>query len=280
MGSNKKILEEIHPLSIIREVQKWPVLYAKDSPERANLRFKHKVWTEIAKTLFTDWDCFSDWEQESKVTDLMKKWRNLRDTFKRHLEAEKKAREGRDIRRKTYVYFKHMLYLLPHSAPQETPSPDPVVEPQLDEFFNRQNKRKVTEEKKKVKKRKRLQNRLEHKAIKSVLIPETHTKSTDKEEMIDEDKHFLMSLIPSFKKMSDDEKLEAKVEILKVIKGIRKKPIENPVDCHSVEDSLSYNLDDSNVGEVKIEAISGDPDYSEQSENSRSSESADSEISD
>ncbi|CAH2227181.1 uncharacterized protein LOC120633789 [Pararge aegeria] len=273
MGTKcKKILEEIHPLSIIREVQKWPVLYVKDNPERANLHFKNKVWNEIAKALFTDWETYTDWEKESKVTDLMKKWRNLRDTFKRQLEAEKKIREGHNIKKKTYVYFKHMLYLLPHIAPSENGTSDPVVEPKLNEFFTRQAKRKGSEKKKSLKKKKRLDK---HATIKSVIIPDLPSKSTDKEEMIDEDKHFLMSLVPSFKRMSDDEKLEAKVEILKVIKGIRRKTLETAVESSSVADSLSYNLEETDLSEVKIEMISGEADDCESQSNS--SESGDSE---
>lgn len=49
-------------------------------------------------------------------------------------------------------------------------------------------------------------------------VPPAHADS----EHIDEDKHFLMSLLPSFKRMNDDEKLSAKMEILKVIKDVRK----------------------------------------------------------
>jgi hypothetical protein len=52
----KKLLEEIHPLNIIHEVQKWPALYARECPERASAHFRNKVWTEIARALFSDWD--------------------------------------------------------------------------------------------------------------------------------------------------------------------------------------------------------------------------------
>jgi hypothetical protein len=41
-----------------------------------------------------------------------------------------------------------------------------------------------------------------------------------KSEEIDEDKSFLLSLVPSFKKMTDERKTDAKMEILSVIKRI------------------------------------------------------------
>lgn len=65
-GKVKKILEEIHPLDIIREVQKWPALYVKDSPERANTHFKLKIWHEIAKELFPEWDLYSQSDKDNK----------------------------------------------------------------------------------------------------------------------------------------------------------------------------------------------------------------------
>lgn len=66
VSKSKKILEEIHPLHIIREVQKWPVLYTKDSLEHANQHFKNKIWREIAKALFADWDSYNEGEQDCK----------------------------------------------------------------------------------------------------------------------------------------------------------------------------------------------------------------------
>ncbi|XP_045454775.1 uncharacterized protein LOC123664225 [Melitaea cinxia] len=243
VSRGKKILEDIHPLNIIREVQKWPVLYEKDSPERANLHFKNKIWYEVAKSLFPDWETLDERERECKVTDLVKKWRNLRDTFNRQLATEKKIREGYDIKKKTYVYFKHMLFLLPHMSCPENETADPILEPKLNEFFNKRDKRKAPKDKDQTKRKK--------------YTPELSSKPVTQEE-IDEDRHFLMSLIPSFKKMSDDEKLTAKVEILKVIKNVRRHSL--PVECNiPVSDSL-YNEDvgTADLGEIKVELLQTD----------------------
>ncbi|XP_045504461.1 uncharacterized protein LOC123701081 [Colias croceus] len=203
MPKCKKILEDIQPLNVIKEVQKWPVLYQKDNPERLNFHFKTKVWYEVAKNLIPEWEQLSDSEKEIKVSDLTKKWRNLRDTFRRQVEIEKKIREGYPIKKRRYVYFKQMLFLLPHVAPSEVQG---EVEPKLNEFLDTHKEKKTP------------------KKLKRKLHDATPAPSTSKK-VIDEDKHFLMSLIPSFKKMTDDEKLTAKVEILKVIQQIRSSSI-------------------------------------------------------
>ncbi|XP_038221269.1 transcription factor Adf-1-like [Zerene cesonia] len=226
MPKCKKILEDIHPLNVIKEVQKWPVLYQKDNPERLNFHFKTKIWYEVAKNLIPEWEQLSDSEKEIKVSDLNKKWRNLRDTFRRQVELEKKMREGYPIKKKRYVYFKHMLFLLPHVAPTEV---EEEVEPKLNEYLN------TRKEKKSPKKPKRK-------------LQDTIPTSSKKD--IDEDKHFLMSLIPSFKKMSDDEKLTAKVEILKVIQQVRSQSIEfTNTDIAFVEEPAR------GIREVKVEMV-------------------------
>lgn len=65
-GKTKKILEEIHPLHIIRVVQKWPALYVKDAPERVNTHFKLKIWCEVAKELFPEWETYTKRDKDNK----------------------------------------------------------------------------------------------------------------------------------------------------------------------------------------------------------------------
>lgn len=178
-----------------------------------------------------------------------------------------------------------MLFLLPHIS-SDTVSSDPAVEPQLDEYFTRNDakrqakvKRKSSDKLQTLKKKKRLEKQSVVNSIifpevaststNSIMFPELPSTSTNKEDLIDEDKHFLMSLVPSFKRMSDDEKLEAKVEILKVIKGIRKKNSESS----PVVDSLSYNLEESDLNRVKVEMVNVEGDETDEME-SESSENS------
>lgn len=123
----------------------------------------------------------------------MKKWRNLRDTFKRHLKQQKNNREESKQKRKEYVYFKHMSFLLPHidsgGGGRSPPAP----------------------------------RRPRRRPDPSVLAL-SPSPSSYAIEHIDADKHFLLSLLPSFKSMSENEKLTAKMEILKVIKDVKSAP--------------------------------------------------------
>ncbi|OWR51189.1 dorsal interacting protein 3 [Danaus plexippus plexippus] len=234
---SNKILEEVHPLNIIREIQKWPVLYSRDGSQRptAGTHFRSRVWAEVARNLFQEWDQFDQQTQEQK--HLNKKWRNLRDTFKRQLLLEKKMREGQKIKRKTYVYFEHMQFLLPYIEPAEQ---DSEVKPRLEEFFNKGAKRKVSKDTHITKKTRPMTHLLDDAPAASNFA-----------DVLDADRHFLLSLIPSFQTMAEDDKLTAKVEILKVIKNIKKKTVSK--DGAPEPDSLTLEGDEEHLGQTKTE---------------------------
>lgn len=117
---------------------------------------------------------------------------------------ERKNREGADIKKKTYVYYSHMTFLLPHLSLGDSDDDAPTQPPQPPRKRSRAARPAPTL---------------------SLCLDD-----------VDEDKHFLMSLVPSFKKMSEDEKLTVKVEILKVIRGVRSS-------TNQVIDSLAYNTE-------------------------------------
>lgn len=189
----------------------------------------------------------------------MKKWRNLRDTCKRQVEIERKIREGYDIKKKVYVYYNHMSFLLPHlqtgdSEQEESPSQEPQM------CKKRKLKHKVDTPKRK--------------SFDRTTIPPASVYL----EEIDEDKHFLMSLIPSFKRMSDDEKLTVKMEILKAIKGVRNSSSSSTANVsYQIVDSLACSTDIENIRgeEIKKELCTdvegfeihlGEPDSEEESD--------------
>ncbi|XP_028157717.1 uncharacterized protein LOC114350947 [Ostrinia furnacalis] len=255
----KKILEEIHPLAIIKEVEKWPVLYAKDSSDRNNTHFKIKIWHEVAKEVFPDWHSYSREDKDIKVSDLMKKWRNLRDTWKRHVEIEKKISEGLNIKKKVYVYYHHMAFLLPHlqagdSEPEDGPAPLPAMhapEPAPEtapETAPEPAPPVPTPPLAPLSAPPRAP--LSAPPLAPLSAPPAkrrklkHSSSCVHLEDIDEDKHFLMSLIPSFRKMNEDEKLTVKMEILRAIKGVRDGSISSQVNFnYEVVDSLGFAMD-------------------------------------
>lgn len=171
------------------------------------------------------------------MQQLTRKWRNLRDTFKRHVE--RKSREGPDAGKKSYVYFKYMLFLLPHITPSDDQPEEPL--PEFDEYLAKKRKSK------------RSGPKAEKRKLPAGPAAAPPPGTSKEEDSIDEDKHFLLSLVPTFKKMTDDEKLTAKMEILKVIREVKnthKRASSKPAPVAD-EDLIAYGPEPSEP--IKVE---------------------------
>jgi len=55
--------------------------------------------------------------------EIQARWKNLRAYFKRELDSQKNATSGESSRkRRKYLYFDQLLFLLPHTEDRETQS--------------------------------------------------------------------------------------------------------------------------------------------------------------
>lgn len=51
---------EIHLISLIREIKARPILYEASKRDSLSYNEKNKAWLEIFRTLIPKWDTFSD----------------------------------------------------------------------------------------------------------------------------------------------------------------------------------------------------------------------------
>jgi len=151
---------------------------------------------------------------------MQRKWRNIRDNFRKELQLQKEVTSGQGAARKRrkYISFDQLLFLLPimqqrHIPGKITPPPSAnESEPQdmtgneIGECSHAKNATYYRQQKKRSKT-----------TYEKSLLETIKEKSRDD---IDEDKYFLMSLVPSFKKLNDEQKFVAKVEFLNVMRRI------------------------------------------------------------
>jgi hypothetical protein len=121
--------------------------------------------------------------------------------------------EGSRKRRK-YLYFDQLLFLLPHIEDRETHSNLNTLNDE-EEANNSQGEKK--ERPRNVRKKKRTEISYEE----SLLQILQQKKMDDAD--VDEDKCFLLSLLPSFKQFNDEQKFLARMEILKIMRHVRLK---------------------------------------------------------
>lgn len=169
--------------------------------------------------------------------DLQRRWKSLRDSFRRELAKVKKAKSGSaaETGRKEYIYFKQLSFLLPicETKSQEEEATQGPVEERNTEDENQlpdppppahqKTKRKTPTSEEQllfqtmVKNKKRKTPASEEQLLFQTLVKNLERKANEKEPD-DPDKHFLLGLLPHFKSLPEDSKLEVKGEIINILK--------------------------------------------------------------
>ena len=134
--------------------------------------------------------------------------------------SEKNVTSGQGVRkRRKYIYFYQLLFLLPIMQQRDTSGnitpPPSANESETQDITTGNEMGEGSHEKNTTycgqqKKRSKTTNE-------ESLLEIIKEKSRDD---IDEDKSFLMSLVPSFKKLNDEQKFVAKVEFLNVMRRV------------------------------------------------------------
>ncbi|XP_005112792.1 uncharacterized protein LOC101858236 [Aplysia californica] len=221
--------------NIICAVESKPCLYNKADVDYNNRDVKANAWTEICETIVPGWKGMSDLHRKLKGKEVQQRWTNLRHCFQRELREQKKTLPGPAAkRRRKYIYYDRLLFLLPTLEQRETTvsngqpdeDKDEIAEPtettELPGDVAKEPLAPITSAAcdcntapKTSKKRKRYSSdsgtSCEQKLL-DILRERVH-----KTEEIDEDKLFLLSFLPAMRRMSSETKFEAKMEILRIM---------------------------------------------------------------
>lgn len=152
------------------------------------------------------------------AVEMQRKWKSFRDSFRRELAKTKqtKSGSGADTGRKQYIYFKQLMFLLPicETKPQqegeEAQGSNTEVEsitPQSTRLGQKRKKISVATE--------------EHLLIQKIAKNmENKAKETEKD---DPDRHFLLSLLPHFKSLREDTKLEVQGQFISILQQYKRR---------------------------------------------------------
>ncbi|XP_031764057.2 uncharacterized protein LOC113514524 [Galleria mellonella] len=213
----------------IQEIKSRPVLYDKSLPEYTNRRRKEDMWLEICSKIIPDWESIDEREKDIICRDIQLKWKHIRDNFRREFQIQKKIKCGLATQtKKIYRYYTQLQFLKATiNYSDSITSGDRASQRETDEEGS--DSTPSTSKKSKTimyqRKNKKIQNLKRNKKGKITSI-EKHEQvlkpkpknSSDQEEADDEDRSFCISLVKSLKKMSDEAKLNAKIDILNVIR--------------------------------------------------------------
>ncbi|XP_076039231.1 uncharacterized protein LOC143024318 [Oratosquilla oratoria] len=210
--------------NLIDTVESRPALYDASLKEYADRHEKTRLWNEVCEVMIPNWADFTTEERTIKCKEVRQRWQNLRTCFKRELNEQKKDKLRHSAKkRRKYIYFNQLLFLLPFLDDKE-PTGDFKDLERLGEDCEKFQEENIMDEEEFSTNEGARSNTIRHK--KKALYEESllDILKEKKDEVIDEDRSFLISLVPSFKKLTDNQKFEAKIEFLKVLQRIMSTP--------------------------------------------------------
>ncbi|XP_013195569.1 uncharacterized protein LOC106138832 [Amyelois transitella] len=228
-------MSEIEPEKLIQAVKIRPGLYNKNDPNYfCHKKYKSKMWTEVCKEVYGNWDNLRAQDKVEYAHELQKRWKSLRTCFTRELSLQRKEKlkrernEGPYKRRKKYEYFDMMTFLLDPDSVEHTEvvndSGDDSSDPLDQELIKAEYEYEPSASRGRISESNLESAETFQQAVytandtvqEKILDMLKDLKKSDD----DDDKQFMLSLVPSFKKLNDKQKFEARIGILKVLKAI------------------------------------------------------------
>ncbi|KAL4709482.1 hypothetical protein ACJJTC_012819 [Scirpophaga incertulas] len=238
MESSSRKDTKIDVEHLIIAVQERPPLWNKHSKEYSDRNLKTRLWQEICENIVPKWVELSNQNKKKQGADIQRKWKNLKDCFSRELAAQKKSESGQSGRKKRkYIYFDELSFLIPITTPRETSGNISSIE----ECANSETQSDDDISQEKQNSRQAIYRRKTG--------TQARKENTDEEELLnilrkkqihDEDVSFAEMLIPMLRKLNDDQKLYAKIEILNAMDRA-KKYVPLPVYAASMQ-TVSQNV--------------------------------------
>ncbi|XP_066590499.1 uncharacterized protein [Prorops nasuta] len=98
----------------IEEIQKRSAIYDVTRSEYSDRNAKMAAWAEVCQVMVPNWTRLTDEDRNLQERNLRGKWRNIRDYFIKEIKLQKSQKSGGEgKRRKKYMYFDKLMFLMP-----------------------------------------------------------------------------------------------------------------------------------------------------------------------
>ncbi|XP_076047830.1 uncharacterized protein LOC143029186 isoform X2 [Oratosquilla oratoria] len=216
----------------IDEVERRPAIWDMTSSDYKDRGAKKRCWEEIV-----DLFCSSAETQERKKTSavLQKKWKNLRDSYVKELRKFRALPSGSGSKAvSTYIYFKRLQFLESSVSNKETTNNLEKDTTGVDPSYDQTPLTCMYDEDVTVERlvngsspgKKKLKLDPVDKHFADILEKSLLFRRKEEEQQDDEDRLFCLSLSKEMKKVPENRRLMAKIEIMNVIQ--RAQLVHNP----------------------------------------------------
>ncbi|KAF5301289.1 hypothetical protein FQR65_LT19238 [Abscondita terminalis] len=219
---------------LINAIQERPAIWDMRSSDYSDKIKRKRSWEEVV-ILFSRED---DTEEEKKKLGILlqKKWKNVRDRYSREVQ-QRKGKSGDGFKKKSpYVYTQQLSFLEDTIKNRTTSNSMDNNEQESQETENPEDsstslslRSELSTETTNIGKKRRL-NPVETKLIEALDRKAEERKKKEKINEEDDDKLFLLSLLPSLKSIPLHFKLNARMDIMQ---SINKYFISPPTTCSS-----------------------------------------------
>ncbi|KAL1488948.1 hypothetical protein ABEB36_014732 [Hypothenemus hampei] len=200
----------------ILEIESHPAIWDARDKNFSNRSEKRNAWEKICLKFISNFENKNQAEKNEAAVNLQKRWKSIRDSYCRELKKQKKIKSGSAAdNNKKYVYFDILSFL----SPLQSTKPSELQENELGSFEeNADDSIEITDNIRPTKCQTRKRKFTEEQHLFHVLAENIKKKSATSPEQDDPDKHFLFSLLKDFKSIPDHLKMDAKLEIMTILR--------------------------------------------------------------
>ncbi|KAG8190578.1 hypothetical protein JTE90_014055 [Oedothorax gibbosus] len=190
----------------IDEVRNQPAIWDPDDEGYHTKQKKREAWLEICRAFCDGYDQKNEQHRSEICNRLIKKWRNLKDSFMKHTKKQKNVTAVYKKQQRPYIYQKNLSFLNKWDDDSESS----FGKKDEDEPDNSDENTAEMPTRASTKKRKVQQ---------SIICSSAQGSAGGADQ--NADRLFFESLLPYMASFTEDQKLEFRCEVLNVVKKIK-----------------------------------------------------------
>ncbi|KAG8232573.1 hypothetical protein J437_LFUL012949 [Ladona fulva] len=212
---------------LVNAVRKRPELYDSSLKGYTKIHLRKKLWEEIFQEIYSDWNSWEEYQKIAKGREAMRRWKRLRDCFRREIANQAKSSVEGCTPRKKYIYYDLLSFLLPSlkdcsSIPEKgSPYDDNSDSAKPAEVLSRASNFSSPSTIKHRTSHSDLPATISNAPIELCSTFMSQERNMRQDEPIDDDKAFLLSLLPSLKQFDDSQKFTVRIEIMNAIRKVQ-----------------------------------------------------------